>query len=117
LFSRTPEIVWKLSTRNQKYSNVKSEEWILSRKTYQTGFTGSSGQRGLRPKSISPQAKKSLPRSISKNSAAYLTRANNPVNPACPMESFLLIPSGSIKEFKNRILSTLSTLVGKKYYG
>jgi hypothetical protein len=22
----------------------------------------------------------------------------NPVNPACPMESFLLIPSGSIKE-------------------
>jgi len=26
-----------------KYSNLKLEEWILLKKTYQTGFTGLSG--------------------------------------------------------------------------
>ncbi len=29
-----------------------------SKKKHQTGFTGSSGYKGLRPKGISPQAKK-----------------------------------------------------------
>jgi len=44
-------------TKIHKYSNVKIEEWILLKKEYQTGFTGSSGYKGLRPKVISPKAK------------------------------------------------------------
>jgi hypothetical protein len=50
--------------------------------------------------------------------ATYLTRAINPVNPACPMESFYPIPSGSKKEAKDRIQTTtdLTREISKKEY-
>ena len=39
-------------------TKTRRNGFYFIKKKYQTGFTGSSGYKGLRPKGISPQAKK-----------------------------------------------------------